>query len=1124
MGSCDGYGSELREVDTNDFRRKRQKTSSPDVDGVDELRKDFIQPTLENVPVVDSVILSQDIELNIPNASQTLTAAPKMSRSTPEWSNGAPKEHLPGKTSPSPKKPRRTLMFNSKTGTIGSPPTRQAAKGKDKELAVPAKRRKRLKIALVKIAYGIDEATKSRIGNKITRILSSEAGKSVNLSLNPITNPFSRMRGRSDKSALKSTHPFFLGKITSNPEPMVETDETTDGDRSQPNSQTEIVAKLPKISFASPAAFNRMRAELPLPAIKTQHAFGVGNKILKFPGAIEPIWPPNGMVHVRDDIGESFRGEFRTTMPKKYRKYKYTCLDASPEEDVIAALALSLDSVSIQRDLRDQSKRELGGPVIGLHLPQKHFESGARLQERIRCQLRSDTKASTVEGTHDHLSEDQLQSPGKHRRKPHPAVSRVYRSISTSLSAFDRSAHETQSWTQKYSPGTAADVLQTGREAFILKEWLQALTVVSVESGSTDAEQIQSNSRKGGEIPRKKRKSKLDDFVVSSDEDEDGMTEVSDPDDSDQLHDSSKRTMIRAKRIATNLSEQQKKIPNTVVISGPHGCGKTAMVYAVAKELGFDIFEINAGSRRSGKDITDRVGDMTRNHLVQGSSSQRSTATMEDSTTVTGVAGAPEVSRQDSVISFFKAKVAKTTSKKDNAAVEQEARKSRPPPKEQRQSLILLEEADLLYEEDKQFWPTVITLMVQSKRPIIITCNNESLIPLQTFSLHAIIRLSRPPVDLAVDYSLLVAANEGHSLQRKDVQGLYMARGRDLRACLTELETWCQLGVGDRKGGLEWFIPRWPRGCDKDEYGNVTRVISQGTYRQAIDWLGQANARGCNSISDNESVLQDAWKDWQIHPECLLSGKGAHTLQEDRVIGLSLAEYAEAVDLMSAADVCSNNLLSNDPHRVTIDPTTPTLTHKSKNDYVLGYGLLQADDGRVFDTLAREIALCLMASASFHRDESLVLRKQIIAKITDGSLGEQSRLNRRDFSIAFDPIANGDGTSIYTSSLEPSVFDRTIGIIAIDVSPYVRSIVNYDNKLREERVRLNGLLSDGGRPGKRMRTTRAALSALEGGARRTTRKEKYFKGPLDTTSVLRTGMPHWLEVAHDAEFIGGSPE
>ena len=56
----------------------------------------------------------------------------------------------------------------------------------------------------------------------------------------------------------------------------------------------------------------------------------------------------------------------------------------------------------------------------------------------------------------------------------------------------------------------------------------------------------------------------------------------------------------------------------------------------------------------------------------------------------------------------------------------------------------------------------------------------------------------------------------------------------------------------------------------------------------------------------------------------------------------------------------------------------------------------------------------------------------------------------------------------------------------------------------QERLKLSSLLSEGGKR-KRMRTTRSAYSALEGGERRLTRKEKYFGGSLTTGLVMRTG-------------------
>src|SRR5690606_12615483 len=119
--------------------------------------------------------------------------------------------------------------------------------------------------------------------------------------------------------------------------------------------------------------------------------------------------------------------------------------------------------------------------------------------------------------------------------------------------------------------------------------------------------------------------------------------------------------------------------------SGPSGCGKTAAIYAVAKELGYTVFEVNAGNRRSGKDILDQVGQMSKNHLVH--------QTKE----------------------LVKEKNPFAISKQSKAQGDKETK----PCAQQQQSLILFEEVDLLFEEDKQFWSTVQQLAMDSKRPVI---------------------------------------------------------------------------------------------------------------------------------------------------------------------------------------------------------------------------------------------------------------------------------------------------------------------------------------------------------------------------------------------------------------------
>ncbi len=144
---------------------------------------------------------------------------------------------------------------------------------------------------------------------------------------------------------------------------------------------------------------------------------------------------------------------------------------------------------------------------------------------------------------------------------------------------------------------------------------------------------------------------------------------------------------------------------------------------------------------------------------------------------------------------------------------------------------------------------------------------------------------------------------------------------------------------------------------------------------------------------------------------------------------------------------------------------------------------------------------------------------QVLSSIrnhTTGASALNQAIRRLDFAKAFDPIAAAD-ESLPMAYLEPSVFDRSLEPIALDIAPFVRGIIAYETRLQKQRLKLSNLVSQGGRSAKRMRTTRAAMSALEGGSRSTTRKGRWFKANLNTELVLRTGGDGWDAIACGAE-------
>ena len=63
--------------------------------------------------------------------------------------------------------------------------------------------------------------------------------------------------------------------------------------------------------------------------------------------------------------------------------------------------------------------------------------------------------------------------------------------------------------------------------------------------------------------------------------------------------------------------------------------------------------------------------------------------------------------------------------------------------------------------------------------------------------------------------------------------------------------------------------------------------------------------------------------------------------------------------------------------------------------------------------------------------------------------------------------------------------------------------------LEQDRLRLSSLLSQGGRDGKRARTTRAARAALEGGKKESTRRERWFGHEVNYKDVMSTEGSDW---------------
>lgn len=220
---------------------------------------------------------------------------------------------------------------------------------------------------------------------------------------------------------------------------------------------------------------------------------------------------------------------------------------------------------------------------------------------------------------------DQVHRDFDQETLKHPACMRLYEMLATGNRIEDRDG--TELWVDKYRPRDGSQVLGNEEVVSELTRWM--------EKRKVDVENIQQQSarpsKKGKESGRKAKRGKkrsrrdLDDFIVDSDES-----------DSDFSFDED----------VSNTSA------STILLVGPCGSGKTAMVGAVATQLGYSMIEINEGQKRDSKSVLNEIGEATVNHTLMASSMSsappREEAVTQDKPKKSGIASM-FVARQEKV-------------------------------------------------------------------------------------------------------------------------------------------------------------------------------------------------------------------------------------------------------------------------------------------------------------------------------------------------------------------------------------------------------------------------------------------------------------------------------------------
>ncbi|XP_046437052.1 uncharacterized protein LOC124188452 [Daphnia pulex] len=522
-------------------------------------------------------------------------------------------------------------------------------------------------------------------------------------------------------------------------------------------------------------------------------------------------------------------------------------------------------------------------------------------------------------------------------------------------------------WTDAYAPKQSADILANNRmSSQQLKNWLNQWKLRAGEEVAAPPKKV---SKKVG-----KRKRIESDCTDSED-------------------------AVVDEKSNSSWNPEEEELCNCVLLVGPAGCGKTATVYALAEELGYNVLEVNASSRRNGKTLLSHLHEATQSHSLNNNSNAVSSSMGK--MFFGGAKAAPKPARTEIKTAL---------------------------------SLVLFEDVDIVFEmEDESFYNALTTLIQTSKRPIVLTLGSteeRALTQIQDKikSYFDIFYFLSPDQSTACGYLWSVCLAEGYPLEWKAMADWVGSRGEldlDLRSLLLNLQFLLQ----SHPLRLKLNFNQLQLKNDEEDSNNGSRI-----------WKPSSNSSDSSPIQLIELPIFGKLCEWP-YASAPRSSRFTYDADSDSVLIVKRKTKKRFSRILS-----NDSLVDPDSAEETIqvDETSSSKKEGANGDLTRLARCLEFRSGKEL------FSSCLARDDLSWNDESLLYEIQQFmsdrcSQLMEKDLSHMTQTSPQDFlaELQYDKVTKSANQVVLQCSIPRSVLLNRRSHSA-DVLPYLRSFVRSD--------------------------------------------------------------------------------